>query len=382
MDGCLDDGIRLYVYQVDPWVYKGEMILDINGGLHASGGFKGTADTALRLKDTNGASYNIGAQYSGELTAADWICAWQDLGNNDIRIRAVKQGNLRVYNATKCGDMAPTSGASGSTIMSRDGNGDTNVRYLNCNYLHSSQGVENGNIAYVIYQNGDGYYRTCSLSHLKNTLGVDSKLPLTGGTVSGTVRLKSGLQLWPDSGYGWMDLYYNGTHTTSLFADAYGACFRASSGRLGLICLNGCSIDCTHPNGAWAGVSAGAFTTVSSRRYKENIKPMTDERAKKILDVEVDTYDYKDNVVDENQHDRTGVIAENVVKVMPEVVLYREIDGLGNLPDSVDYSRFVPSLIKMVQIQQDKIDELEKQLNELREQIARLCNPSDNIATT
>lgn len=155
----------------------------------------------------------------------------------------------------------------------------------------------------------------------------------------------------------------------SLFADSYGACLRTTIGRLGLICLNGHSIDCTHPNGAWAGVSAGAFTTVSSRRYKENIKPMTDERAKKILDVEVDTYDYKDNMVDENQHDRTGVIAEEVVEIMPEVVLYREIDGLGKVPDSVDYSRFVPSLIRMVQIQQDKIDTLEEQLNDLREQL-------------
>ena len=194
--------------------------------------------------------------------------------------------------------------------------------------------------------------------------------PWGGGTFTGTVRLKNGLLLWPDSGYGWMDLYINGnTMAGSLFADSYGACLRTTIGRLGLICLNGHSIDCTHPNGAWAGVSAGAFTTVSSRRYKENIKPMTDERAKKILDVEVDTYDYKDNMVDENQHDRTGVIAEEVVEIMPEVVLYREIDGLGNVPDSVDYSRFVPSLIRMVQIQQDKIDTLEEQLNDLREQL-------------
>ena len=96
---------------------------------------------------------------------------------------------------------------------------------------------------------------------------------------------------------------------------------------------------------------------------------MTEERAKRILEVEVDTYDYKDNVVDENQYDRTGVIAEKIVEIMPEVVSYREIEGLGNVPDSVDYSRFVPSLIRMVQIQQDKIDTLEEQLNDLREQL-------------
>lgn len=99
---------------------------------------------------------------------------------------------------------------------------------------------------------------------------------------------------------------------------------------------------------------------------------MTEERAKRILEVEVDTYDYKDNVVDENQYDRTGVIAEKIVEIMPEVVSYREIEGLGNVPDSVDYSRFVASLIKMTQIQQNEIDTLNADKRHMEERLAAI----------
>lgn len=100
---------------------------------------------------------------------------------------------------------------------------------------------------------------------------------------------------------------------------------------------------------------------------------MTNERAKRILEVEVDTYDYKSGVVSvEEQYDRSGVIAEPTANIFPEAVLYKEIEGLGNVPDSVDYSRFVPSLIKMVQIQQKEIDQLQAENAALAERIAAI----------
>lgn len=173
--------------------------------------------------------------------------------------------------------------------------------------------------------------------------------PWGGGTFSGTVRFSYGT---------FVDEICNNSGTTLHLLGNSFLNLRSS----GIQCRN-------FLDTAWAGISASGFHNQSSCRYKKNITPMTEERAKRILEVEVDTYDYKDNVVDENQYDRTGVIAEKIVEIMPEVVSYREIEGLGNVPDSVDYSRFVPSLIRMVQIQQDKIDTLEEQLNDLREQL-------------
>lgn len=59
-----------------------------------------------------------------------------------------------------------------------------------------------------------------------------------------------------------------------------------------------------------------------------------------------------------------GVIAEDVNKIISSVVTipknYDENDpSLDNVP-SVDYSKFVPYFIKMIQIQQKEIDNLKE----------------------
>ena len=119
-------------------------------------------------------------------------------------------------------------------------------------------------------------------------------------------------------------------------------------------------------NTAWAPMYASAFTTQSSRRYKDNIQSVTDERALRLLKVGVKTYDYIDGIVEPDvQYDLTGVIAEDVVKIIPEAVTYREIDG-QLVPDGVDYAKFVPYLIRMVQIQQEEITFLKCALSKLQ----------------
>ena len=118
-------------------------------------------------------------------------------------------------------------------------------------------------------------------------------------------------------------------------------------------------------NSAWAPAYASAFTVQSSRRYKNNIRSITDERALRLLKVGVKTYDYIDGIVEPDvQYDLTGVIAEDVVKIIPEAVTYREIDG-QQVPDGVDYAKFVPYLIRMMQIQQEEIAFLKSTLSKL-----------------
>ena len=119
-------------------------------------------------------------------------------------------------------------------------------------------------------------------------------------------------------------------------------------------------------NSAWAPAYASAFTVQSSRRYKDNIQSVTDERALRLLKVGVKTYDYIDGIVEPDvQYDLTGVIAEDVVKIIPEAVTYREIDD-QLVPDGVDYAKFVPYLIRMVQIQQEEITFLKSALSKLQ----------------
>ena len=108
-------------------------------------------------------------------------------------------------------------------------------------------------------------------------------------------------------------------------------------------------------------LKAAAFTVVSSKHNKKNIKNITEKEAKKLLELRPVSFDYR-HIKGDNQR---GLIAEEVLEVMPEMVSvpegYTEYDK--NHPDnvpSIDYSKFVPYLIKMVQIQQKEIDDLKK----------------------
>lgn len=149
---------------------------------------------------------------------------------------------------------------------------------------------------------------------------------------------------------------------------------------LGESYLNLCSpgIQCrNNRDDAWAGISASGFHTQSnsSRKLKENIKEITDERARQILNVKVVTFDYKEGVFEEQyRHNRSGVIAEDTEGVCPEVINYS-----GGEPSGVQYDRFIPYLIRMAQIheagaekQQEKIEELKKENAGLMERMRRI----------
>jgi hypothetical protein len=109
----------------------------------------------------------------------------------------------------------------------------------------------------------------------------------------------------------------------------------------------------------WGIWRAGAFNSQSSKHVKKNIKNITEAEAKKLLKLRPVKFDFKFGGA-ENQR---GLIAEEVNEIMPEMVYGADIefneDEPWNTP-SIDYSKFVPYLIKMIQIQQKEIDALKK----------------------
>lgn len=188
---------------------------------------------------------------------------------------------------------------------------------------------------------------------------ADTYLARSGGTINGTIFMNTKSIVLANSGSTYQgELYCNGT-TTNLSGINY---------------LNLCSpgIQCrNHGNTGWAGISASSFTNQSSERYKENIQLMTEERARNILDIDIVTFDYKDGVVDTHQKDIPGIIVERIEKKFPDVVHYRDIDG-ENLPDSADYIKFIPYLIKMVQLQHADIHALKETVEKQNDIIASL----------
>lgn len=186
----------------------------------------------------------------------------------------------------------------------------------------------------------------------------NTKLPLSGGTVTGGITFNPG-----SGGYGWTDYYSNGSNVLSIFGQNSDGFVRSNANCLYLQCKAGSQgVGVQYNTGVAAPLYAASFTQNSSKRYKKNIQPISEARAKKILDMSVVTYDYIDGVVGEDvQYDRTGVIAEDTQGIIKEAVSYREING-KKVPDGVDYSKFVPYLIRMLQLQQEQIDELTARL--------------------
>lgn len=92
---------------------------------------------------------------------------------------------------------------------------------------------------------------------------------------------------------------------------------------------------------------------------------MSEEEAKKILLLNPVDFDYiKEFGGEKNQR---GLIAEDVLNIIPSCVTVpdgyseEEFDaskGIKNKVLAIDYSKLVPYLIKMVQIQQEEIEAL------------------------
>ena len=92
----------------------------------------------------------------------------------------------------------------------------------------------------------------------------------------------------------------------------------------------------------------------SSRKVKENIKPMTDY--KKILDLEAVSFDYKNK---SSGTDKRGFIAEDVAEVLPNLVTPETED----MPAGLDYVGMIPYLQAVIKEQEKRIEALEKKIN-------------------
>lgn len=111
------------------------------------------------------------------------------------------------------------------------------------------------------------------------------------------------------------------------------------------------------------GFFVGAGEIPSSRRWKENIRPIEDavSLVKKLRGVR---YEWKeDGRVD------VGLIAEEVGEVLPEVVTYEE-NGID--VTSVRYAQLVAVLIEAIKQQQDQLEAQEDALQDLRSRVVQL----------
>jgi phage minor structural protein len=99
-----------------------------------------------------------------------------------------------------------------------------------------------------------------------------------------------------------------------------------------------------------------SLVQTSSRKVKENIKPIEDSA--KILELDAVSFDYKDKA---QGTDKRGFIAEDVAKVLPNLVTPETEDT----PATLDYIGMIPYMQDVIKAQAAKIAELEERLTKL-----------------
>lgn len=111
-----------------------------------------------------------------------------------------------------------------------------------------------------------------------------------------------------------------------------------------------------HLQGQTGTVTCVSVVQTSSKKVKKNVKPIKDW--KKILDLEAVTFDYKDKLLGS---DRRGFIAEDVAKVLPNLVTPETEETVA----AIDYIQMIPYLQAVIKDQEARIKALEDKIKNL-----------------
>jgi trimeric autotransporter adhesin len=125
-------------------------------------------------------------------------------------------------------------------------------------------------------------------------------------------------------------------------------------------------------DGLAPGTPAGVFDvsgvyTASDRRLKQDIKPLSADALSKVLALQPVTYAYLNQ-----QQQMPGLIAQEVQKILPELV--KSVSAHNGNTDylTVNYSALTPVIIKAMQEQQSQIDAQKQQIDALMKRLDAL----------
>lgn len=306
----------------------------------------GTSGSVMMCTGTDGAK-SIGGSSS--------ISGWCFTAGNAFGV--TKTGALYASNVKVSGDITATSGTIGKLV-------------INGNYLQADSGTS-GNVYRMYIQKPTSASTWCFSTQYGSTTKVgtfyaraDGLVYCTSLTSNGAVSAGGNITTNGSitaagklTATGNLELRTSGNASNILLHDDYAKyCYiRYSGARLwfipatdsgGFELANSASLDAN--TGTFY---ATAWGSNSSRRYKENITELTETVADRLLKIKTYHFDYKK---DYGNKDMYGVIAEEVEQMHKNAVLYRNGE-----PDAVDYTRFIPLLIKKVQMQDKKLKYLE-----------------------
>jgi len=295
-----------------------------------------------------------------------------------------------------------------AVIVGINGLGETGVAYAksatsanvaHCMRTYAANGTSHGDNFKLLCRyntNGDNRFflqleggtHEVSVAHANyaNSAGTATdatKMPIAGGTFTGAVGFKN--STWNPVGddcymgdfnaagcvaFKSMSSQLTGIALVGAGSNMYGRLLVQNDGGDMYLATNGAFYVSTGDNSARAVIHASAFAQDSSRRVKENIIEVSDEDAIKLLDLTPVNFDY---IGDNAAKNCVGLIAEDVAPLLPKCVVgdvnCEDDDENAIRAIGIDYSKFTPYLIKLVQMQQTQIEELKETVNTLSKKI-------------
>ena len=144
--------------------------------------------------------------------------------------------------------------------------------------------------------------------------------------------------------------------------------FRTTSGRIG-VTTNGTErfrfdVSTFHADGDLIGFS----TSVSDRRLKENILPIeTLDGLEAVLKLNPVKFNYK-----KRSGDHLGFIAQDIEKIIPEVVIEHELIGQDGVYKMIRYEEIIPYVTAATQELNKRIDKQDIEIYKLKEELTEL----------
>jgi hypothetical protein len=267
------------------------------------------------------------------------------------------QGYVRVNNAS--GNNLLTLGqsnAGGGNVQLRDANGD----YRGAFYKGTNGGAlelfnEDDNQALKLWigSNKDGIIDVGQADGTINASIAGRSGKFTGYEYD--VKSSGVVNAWikQDQGDGqFVACNSSGSDLAWLYVNSGGRLWLANSSHTATITAYGDT----------GNVTCISVTQTSSRKVKENIKPMNIDEARKILGLQAVSFDFKDK---DQGTDKRGFIAEDVAEIIPQLVT----PETETEPAKLDYIQMIPYLLETIKNQERRIQDLEAKIEELSKKL-------------